>query len=89
MDEISTPREPEPAEESDLVRRLTLVASALTAASIAVNLILQIARFLNKRPVEKDQRDKVQTAGLVLRVLRDLRPLIHQIRLLSHQIKEL
>jgi len=89
MDEISTPREPKPAEDSTLVRRLTLVASALTAASIVVNLILQIARFLNKRPVEPDQRDKVQTAGLVLRVLRDLRPLIHQIRLLSHQIKEL
>jgi hypothetical protein len=75
------------SDESPLIRKLTLVASALTTASILVNLILQIARFLGKRPVERDQRDKVQAAGLALTVLRQLPGLIKQVRRLFHEVR--
>jgi hypothetical protein len=86
MGDIKIPREPEPT-QSPFIRNLTIVASALTAASIAVNLILQVAHFLKKRPMEPDQRDRVQAAGLALTVLRHLPGLIRQVRLLASQIR--
>ena len=63
MGDISIPREPRPT-SSPLIHNLTIVASGLTAASIAVNLMLQVAHFLRKRPMEPDQRDRVEAAGL-------------------------
>lgn len=86
MSDISIPREPKPT-GSALIRTLTIVASGLTAASIAVNLILQIAHFAKKRPVEPDQRDKVQAAQLVITVLKMLPGLVKQVRLFAHQIR--
>ena len=86
MEDVSIPGEPQQS-ESGLIRQLTIAAGALTAASILVNLILQIAQFLRKRPVEPDQRDKLKTVGLALTVLKQLRPLIKQVRLLADQIK--
>lgn len=86
MSDINIPREPAPTPEP-LIRNLTIVASALTAASIAVNLMLQVAHFLKKRPVEPDQRDRVEAASLALTVLRHLPGLIKQIRLLAGQIR--
>jgi hypothetical protein len=86
MDDVSIPGEPQPS-QSPLIRNLTIVASALTAASIAINLILQVAHFLKKRPMEPDQRDRVEAAGLALTVLRHMPGLIKQIRLLASQIR--
>jgi hypothetical protein len=86
MGDINIPSEPEPT-SSPLIRNLTIVASGLTAASIAVNLMLQVAHFLKKRPVEPDQRDRVEAAGLALTVLRHMPGLIKQIRLLAAQIR--
>lgn len=86
MDNTTIPGEPRPT-NSPLIRRLTALASALTAASIAVNLILQIAHFLKKRPIEPDQRDKVQAAGLALTVLKHMPGLIKQVRLLASQLR--
>jgi hypothetical protein len=86
MSDISIPREPRPT-GSALVRNLTIVASALTAASLAVNLILQVAHFLQKRPIEPDQRDRVEAAGLTLMVLRHLPSLIRQVRVLVDQVR--
>ena len=86
MDKITYPGEPRPT-ASPLIRNLTVLASALTAASIAVNLILQVANFLKKRPVQPDQRDRIQTAQLTLTVLRTLPTLIRQIRLLVSQLR--
>jgi hypothetical protein len=85
-DNVTVPGEPAPT-SSGLIRTLTIVASALTAASVAVNLILQVANFLKKRPVQPDQRDKLQAAGLTLTVLRTLPGLIKQVRILSDQIR--
>lgn len=87
MEDVKIPREPMPT-GSPLIRNLTILASALTSASIAVNLILQVTHYLKKRPVEPDQRDRIQTAGLVLTVLRQLPGLIKQVRLLAGQIRE-
>jgi hypothetical protein len=84
--DITIPREPQPT-RSPLVRNLTIVASALTAASIAVNLVLQVAHFLQKRPMEPDQRDRLQAAGLALTVLKHMPPLIRQLRLLADQLR--
>lgn len=86
MSDVNIPGEPQPT-GSMLIRKLTILASALTAASIAVNLILQIAHFLKKRPVQRDQRDKVQAAGLALTVLKHTPGLVKQIRLLIDQVK--
>ncbi|PZS00362.1 MAG: hypothetical protein DLM70_13805 [Chloroflexi bacterium] len=72
---------------SPLLRNLTIVASGLTAASVAVNLILQVAHFAKKRPVGPDQRDRIEAAGLTLAVLRQLPSLIKQVRLLINQVK--
>lgn len=81
MDDVTIPGEPQPT-QSSLIQTLTVVASALTAASIAVNLILQVAHFLKKRPVGPDQRDRIEAATLTLSVLRQLPGLIKQVRLL-------
>lgn len=86
MSDVSIPGEPKPT-EAGLIRTLTLVASGLTAASIAVNLILQIAHYLKKRPVQPDQRTKLEGAGLALKVMRHLPDLVRQVRLLVHQIR--
>lgn len=74
---------------SPLIRNLTILASSLTAASIAVNLTLQVAHFLKKRPMAPDQRDKVQAAGLAMTVLKQLPGLIRQVRLLNNQMRKL
>lgn len=86
MGDVTIPGEPRPT-GSPLIRNLTILASALTATSIAVNLILQVAHFLKKRPVQPDQRDKVQAAQLTLAVLRQLPGLIKQVRLLVSQLR--
>ncbi|HLJ69651.1 MAG TPA: hypothetical protein VKX16_20020 [Chloroflexota bacterium] len=85
--DVSIPGEPRPT-DSSIIRTLTIIASALTAASIAVNLLLQIAHFLKKRPVQPDQRDRLQTAALGLTVMKQLPGLVKQIRLLASQIKK-
>lgn len=86
MSDIKIPREPAPT-GSPLVRNLTIVASALTAGSVAVNLILQIIHFLQKRPVQPDQRDRVDAAKLALTVMKHLPPLVRQVRLLMSQLR--
>jgi hypothetical protein len=86
LDDVTIPGEPKPV-DSGFIHALTITASALTAASIAVNLILQIAHFARKRPVEPDQRDRIQAAGLTLSVLRQVPGLVKQVRLLVNQIK--
>jgi hypothetical protein len=86
VDDLTVRGEPNPV-DSPLIRWLTIVAAALTTAGVAVNLILQIARFARKRPVRPDQRDKIQAAGLTISVLRQLPGLIKQVRLLIQQIK--
>jgi hypothetical protein len=86
LSDVTIPGEPRPI-ESQVIRKLTLIASALTTASIVVNVILQIAHFLKKRPVQPDQRDKVQAAGLALTVMRQLPGLIKQVRLLAHEVR--
>lgn len=86
MDDVTIPGEPRPT-RSSLIRTLTVVASGLTAASIAVNIALQIAHFTRKRPVEPDQRDKVQAAGLALTVARQLPGFIKQVRLFASQLR--
>lgn len=85
--DISIPGEPLPT-GSPVIRWLTIIASALTAASIAVNLILQVAHFLRKRPVQPDQRDKIQAAGLILTILKHLPGLVKQVRLLADQARK-
>ncbi len=86
MSDIKIPREPTPT-GSGLIRTLTIVASALTAASVAVNLILQIVHFLQKRPVQPDQRDRVDGAKLALTVMKHLPALVRQVRLLMSQVR--
>jgi hypothetical protein len=86
MDDVKIPAEPQPT-GSSAIRTLTIVASGLTAASIAVNLALQIAHFARKRPMQPDQRDKVQAASLALSVTRQLPGLIKQARLFANQLK--
>jgi hypothetical protein len=85
MDDVKIPGEPVPA--TPFMRTLTIVASGLTAASLSVNLLLQIADFMRKRPVQPDQRDKTQAAALTLRVLRQMPGLIKQVRLFVSQIR--
>jgi hypothetical protein len=87
-DDITIPGEPRPT-ESGLIRTLTLVASVLTVASIAVNVILQVAQFLRKRPVQPDQRDRVQAAGLTLSIAKQLPGLIKQVRLFVSEVRKL
>jgi hypothetical protein len=86
MKDVKIPGEPVPT-GSPLVRSLTVVASGLTAASLIVNLILQIAHFLQKRPIQPDQRDKAQAAALTLRVLRQMPGLVKQVRLFASQLR--
>jgi hypothetical protein len=85
--DINVPAEPTPRPGDALIRTLTIVASALTAASIAVSLMLQIVHFLRKRPIEPDQRDKAQAAGLTLTILKHMPGLIKQVRLLVAQLR--
>jgi hypothetical protein len=86
MDSVKIPGEPVPT-GSPLIRTLTIVASGLTAASLIVNLILQIADFMRKRPIQPDQRDKAQAAALTLRVLRLMPGLVKQVRLFVSQVR--
>lgn len=86
MDDVKIPGEPAPT-GSPLVRTLTIVASGLTAASLIMNLILQIAHFMKKRPMQPDQRDKAQAAALTLRVLRQMPGLVKQVRLFVNQMR--
>ena len=86
MDDVKIPGEPVPT-GSPLIRTLTIVASGLTAASLIVNLILQIAIFMSKRPIQPDQRDKAQAAALTLRVLRLMPGLVKQVRLFASQVR--
>lgn len=85
--DVKIPGEPQPS-GSPLIRNLTIFASGLTAASILVNLILQIANFIRKRPVQPDQRDRIQAASLTMTVLRQLPGLIKQVRLLVSQLRQ-
>jgi hypothetical protein len=73
--------------DTGLIRKMRILAGALSAASIAVNLILQVASHFQKRPVEKDQRDRVSAATLVLKVGRQLPILIKQVRSLAGDLK--
>jgi hypothetical protein len=82
-----TTQEKSKHEGSALVRALTILASGLTVASVAVNLILQIVRFSKKRPVDAGQRDRVEAASLALTVARQLPGLIRQVRLLMGHLK--
>ncbi len=86
MDDVKIPKEPEPT-GSPLIRTLTIVASGLTAASLVVNLILQIATFMSKRPMQPDQRDRAQAAALTLKVLRLTPGLVKQVRLFANQLR--
>jgi hypothetical protein len=86
MADVTIPKEPQPT-GSPLIRNLTIAASALTAGSIAVNLILQVAHYLSKRPMQPDQRDRIDTAQVALRVGRQLPGLIKQVRLLVSQLR--
>jgi hypothetical protein len=86
MDDVKIPGEPVPT-GSTLVRTLTVVASGLTAASLIVNLILQIVHFMKKRPIQPDQRDKAQAAALTLGVLRQMPGLVKQVRLFVSQLR--
>jgi hypothetical protein len=86
VDDVKIPGEPLPT-GSPLIRTLTIVASGLTAASLIVNLILQIVNFLKKRPMQPDQRDKTQAAALTLRVLRQMPGLVKQVRLFVNQVR--
>jgi hypothetical protein len=86
MDDVKIPGEPVPT-GSPILRTLTIVASGLTAASLIVNLTLQIAHFLKKRPMQPDQRDKTQAAALTLRVLRQMPGLVKQVRLFVSQLR--
>ncbi len=81
MEDVKIPGEPRPTGEQ-LIRNLTILASALTAASLAVNLILQVVHHFRKPPVQPEQREKVDTAKLSLTVLKHLPALIKQVRLL-------
>jgi hypothetical protein len=85
MDDVKIPGEPLPV--SPTMRTLTIVASGLTAASLTVNLLLQVADFMRKRPMEPDQRDRAQAAALTLRVLRQMPGLIKQVRLFIDQVR--
>jgi hypothetical protein len=83
---VTLPGQPE-ATGSDAVRVLTIVAGALTTASMIVNVILQIVRFMGKRPTQPGQRDRVDTAALALGLLRQTPLVVRQIRLLASQLK--
>jgi hypothetical protein len=86
MEDVTIPRERRPVGPI-LVRSLKIVASGLTAASIAVNIVLQLASHFEKRPVQPDERTKFQTGQVTLRVLRQIPGLIKQVRLLVDQLK--
>jgi hypothetical protein len=86
MDDVKIPGEPV-LNGSPFIRNLTILASGLTAASLFVNLILQIVVFFKKRPIQPDQRDKVQAAALTLRVLRLMPGLVKQVRLFVSQLR--
>lgn len=86
MEEVKIPGEPVPS-GSGFERSLAIVASGLTAASLIVNLTLQIVHFMKKRPMQPDQRDKTQAAALTLKVLRQLPGLVKQVRLFVTQLR--
>ena len=83
---VTIPGEPRPT-QSGFIRGLTIVASALTAASLAINLMLQVAHYLNKRPAGPNQRDRLDTAGITLTVLKTMPGLVRQVRLLMSQLR--
>jgi hypothetical protein len=87
LEDVKIPGEPTP-NGSGPIRVLTIIASALTTASIIVNVILQIAHFMKKRPVEPDQRDRLDTAGLVLSVMRQVPSIVRQSRLLAALLRQ-
>jgi hypothetical protein len=87
MDDVTIPGEPRP-DNSSLIRTLTIVASGLTAASVAVNLMLQVAHHFQKRPMAPDQRDRLDTAALALNVLKHTPPLVKQVRLFLDQVRK-
>jgi hypothetical protein len=87
MEDVTIPGEPKPV-DSSLIRTLTIAASGLTAAGVAVNLMLQVAHHFHKRPMQPDQRDRVDTAALVLRLMKTTPPLIKQIRLFVHELRK-
>jgi hypothetical protein len=87
MDDVTIPGEPKP-NDSSLIRTLTIVASGLTAASVGVNLMLQVAHHFNKRPMGPDQRDRIDTAALALKVLKNTPPLVKQTRLFINQVRK-
>jgi hypothetical protein len=87
MEDVTIPGEPKPT-DSSLIRTLTLVASGLTAASVAVNLMLQVAHHLRKRPVGPDQRDRIANAALALKLLKHTPPLVKQVRLFMNEIRK-
>lgn len=86
MDEVKIPGEPVPA-GSSLERKLAIVASGLTAASLIVNLMLQLVHFMKKRPMQPGQRDRVEAVQLTLRVLRLMPGLVKQVRLFLSQLR--
>jgi hypothetical protein len=87
VEDVTIPGEPRPT-DAGAIRTLTIIASALTAASIIVNVILQIAHFLRKRPIGPDQRDRLDTAALSLSVFRQVPGIVRQIRLLASQLRQ-
>ena len=86
MEDVKIPGEPAPT-SSGLIRTLTIIASGLTAASVIVNLILQIAHFLKKRPVQPDQRTQADAASLAMTVLKQAPSLVKQVRLFAEQLR--
>jgi hypothetical protein len=86
MEDVTIPGEPRPT-GSALIRTLTLVASGLTVASVAVNIVLQLASHFQKRPTLPDQRTRLQTGQMTLKVLRQMPGLIKQTRLFVSQVK--
>ena len=85
--EVTIPGEPRPS-GGDSIRTLTIIASALTTASIIVNVILQIAHYMRKRPMQPDQRDRIDTAQLGLSLMKQAPGIIRQVRLLASQLRE-
>lgn len=86
LDEVNIPGTPEPSSDSG-IRTLTIAASALTTASLIVNLILQVARHMKKRPMQPDQRDRMDTAALGLLLLKQAPNIVRQVRLLASHVR--
>lgn len=85
-DDITIPGEPEPTQSGE-IRTLTIIASALTTASLLVSVLLQFAHFRRKKPMQPGQRDRVDTAAFALFILRQAPGIIKQVRLLADQLR--